>query len=78
VHLSKVPEGQIIHTYDGSGEWVKIFTMGLEWHANDTEPLYWRAYNDGKQPPLVSLLIYSWLAFKLPLADEISDRCNSS
>jgi hypothetical protein len=27
-HLSKVPEGQDVHEYDGSGKWTKIYTMG--------------------------------------------------
>ncbi|KAJ2990561.1 hypothetical protein NUW58_g2887 [Xylaria curta] len=28
-HLSKVPEGQDIRNYDGSGDWVKIYTLGV-------------------------------------------------
>lgn len=30
VFLSRVPDGQDIKDYDGSGEWVKIFTSGVE------------------------------------------------
>jgi hypothetical protein len=29
IDLSKVPEGQDIHSYDGAEEWVKIYTLGL-------------------------------------------------
>ncbi|KFA73044.1 hypothetical protein S40288_03256 [Stachybotrys chartarum IBT 40288] len=42
-HLSKVPAGGDIHTYDGSGEWVKIHSVGLE--LNDDGSLHWLAYN---------------------------------
>lgn len=24
VHISRVPDGEDVHTYDGSGEWVKM------------------------------------------------------
>jgi hypothetical protein len=30
VHLSKVPRGQDVRSYDGSGEWIKIYTLGVE------------------------------------------------
>ncbi|CAI6340687.1 unnamed protein product [Periconia digitata] len=30
IHLSKVPEGQDVSTYDGSGEWTKIDTQGVD------------------------------------------------
>ncbi|KAI1848649.1 hypothetical protein JX266_005508 [Neoarthrinium moseri] len=44
-HLSQVPEGLDVTAYDGSGEWVKIFTLGMEWRADQTEPIHWLAYN---------------------------------
>ncbi|KAF2280138.1 uncharacterized protein EI97DRAFT_429896 [Westerdykella ornata] len=54
VHLSKVPEGQDIHTYDGTGDWVKIHSRGL---ANTKDrPLNWELYR--ADPP--------HLEFKIP------------
>jgi hypothetical protein len=56
-HLSKVPEGQDVHEYDGAGEWVKIYTLGVV-RREVPEPgnvLLWLPNNDGKLPPLVSL-----------------------
>ncbi|KAF2869913.1 glycoside hydrolase [Massariosphaeria phaeospora] len=41
VHISKVPEGKDAHTYDGSGEWVKIHTLGLEKRPNEAKPYIW-------------------------------------
>lgn len=50
VHLSKVPDGEDIHKYDGSGEWVKIHRMGLE----DTyEPLHWMLYQKALPPRII-------------------------
>ncbi|KAF2106161.1 glycosyl hydrolase family 61-domain-containing protein [Lophiotrema nucula] len=42
VHLSKAPDGQDARTYDGSGDWVKIYTFGLRRHNDSTFdwPLY--------------------------------------
>ncbi|PVH99558.1 lytic polysaccharide monooxygenase [Periconia macrospinosa] len=53
IHLSPVPAGQDVSTYDGSGEWVKIYTLGLEPSptADPTKPVNWLAYNFQKQPP---------------------------
>ncbi|KAI0513300.1 glycosyl hydrolase family 61-domain-containing protein [Xylaria bambusicola] len=45
-HLSKVPEGQDIHSYDGSGEWVKIYTLGLELRDDQQHPIHWIPWND--------------------------------
>jgi hypothetical protein len=47
VHLSPVPEGKEIHEYDGSGEWVKIHTIGLEHRVEEHPdfPVWWLAYN---------------------------------
>ncbi|KAH8593305.1 glycosyl hydrolase family 61-domain-containing protein [Bisporella sp. PMI_857] len=53
-HLSKVPSDQDVTTYDGSGNWVKIYTQGLELRApNDlSRPDFkWVAYNDSMLPP---------------------------
>lgn len=50
VHLSKVPEGRNIHEYDGSGEWVKIMTLGLDMQPNNTEPVHWLAFNYEQKP----------------------------
>ncbi|ORY14706.1 glycosyl hydrolase family 61-domain-containing protein [Clohesyomyces aquaticus] len=52
VHLSKVPTDQDVSTYDGSGEWVKIHTLGLR--KNNTAPIVpvdWLPYNFQNQPP---------------------------
>lgn len=55
MHLSKVPSGQDVGAYDGSGEWVKIYRMGLEYRPQEPKPVYWIAYNDEMQPPRVIL-----------------------
>ncbi|KAK4182143.1 glycosyl hydrolase family 61-domain-containing protein [Podospora australis] len=54
IHLSKVPEGQDIKTYDGSGEWVKIHSRGLV--SAKERPIKWELYVD--EPP--------HLKFKIP------------
>ncbi|KAI1360587.1 glycoside hydrolase [Xylaria arbuscula] len=55
-----VPEGQDIHSYDGSGEWVKIYTLGVERREpnNPKNPYLWLPHNDGNLPPR--------FAFKIP------------
>ncbi|KAI8947023.1 glycoside hydrolase [Xylaria longipes] len=53
-HLSKVPEGQDVHTYDGSGEWTKIYTIGVRTRGPGDfsgPPFIWLPHNDGKLPP---------------------------
>ncbi|TGJ82975.1 hypothetical protein E0Z10_g5805 [Xylaria hypoxylon] len=45
-HLSKVPEGQDINSYDGSGDWVKIYSLGLELRDNPSLPVHWIPWND--------------------------------
>ncbi|GAW12484.1 hypothetical protein ANO14919_018540 [Xylariales sp. No.14919] len=53
-HLSKVPEGQDVHTYDGSGEWVKVYTLGVRTRGSGDfqgPPFIWLPRNDGKLPP---------------------------
>jgi hypothetical protein len=47
-HLSKVPEGESILTYDGSGEWTKIYTLGVD--VNDDGSLHWLASNYEETP----------------------------
>jgi len=56
MHLSKVPKGQDIHKYDGSGEWVKIYTLGLEIRKELYYPVFWLPENGGQLqlPPRVS------------------------
>lgn len=54
VHLSPVPEGQAIQEYDGSGRWLKIFTLGLEWREDEEPPILWLAHNNQELPPRVS------------------------
>ncbi|KAF1970636.1 hypothetical protein BU23DRAFT_205702 [Bimuria novae-zelandiae CBS 107.79] len=56
--LSSVPEGTDIKTYDGSGEWVKIFTLGVEFRIDPTatEPMpspFWLPFHDGKLSPKI-------------------------
>ncbi|KAI0406777.1 glycoside hydrolase [Xylaria palmicola] len=53
-HLSKVPEGQDVQTYDGSGEWVKIYSLGVRTRGEGDfsgTPWIWAPRNDGKLPP---------------------------
>lgn len=52
VHLSQVPDGQDVHEYDGTGEWVKIYTLGLE--VREDDPVHWLAYNNEGLPDRVS------------------------
>ncbi|KAI0534911.1 glycoside hydrolase [Xylaria digitata] len=59
-HLSKVPDGQDVHTYDGAGEWVKIYTLGVG--AREPAdvmdvPFIWLPQNDGNMPPLFEFSI---------------------
>jgi hypothetical protein len=44
-YLSAVPEGKQIGQYDGSGEWVKIHTTGVEIRKDMTKP-YWLPNNN--------------------------------
>ncbi|KAI0443598.1 glycoside hydrolase [Xylaria telfairii] len=57
-HLSKVPEGQDVHIYDGLGEWIKIYTIGIRTRGPGDFaglPFIWLPHNDGKLPPKVSV-----------------------
>lgn len=56
-HLSPVPDGQTVQEYDGSGEWVKIHSKGLE--LKEDGSVHWLPYNNQKLPERVS-----WAAFK--------------
>jgi hypothetical protein len=52
VHLSAAPSGEDVSMYDGSGEWTKIYTLGLGPNTEGTDhPVNWLAYNYQKQPP---------------------------
>jgi hypothetical protein len=57
MHLSKVPTGKDVHTYDGSGEWTKIYTLGLEIRKVDESKysIFWLPENGGQLSPRVSL-----------------------
>ncbi|KAF2263084.1 hypothetical protein CC78DRAFT_605021 [Lojkania enalia] len=51
VHLSKVPEGEDVRSYDGSGDWVKIHTLGMEYRENNTKtPVFWIPWNNQQEP----------------------------
>ncbi|KAI1747372.1 hypothetical protein F4782DRAFT_521402 [Xylaria castorea] len=50
-NLSKVPGGQDMHKYDGSGEWIKIYTIGVRTRGPgdfSDLPSIWLPHNDGK------------------------------
>lgn len=49
MHLSQVPPGQDVRTYDGSGEWVKIHTSGLV-VRKDPDRYVWLANNGDGEP----------------------------
>jgi hypothetical protein len=51
VHISKVPDGQDVRDYDGSGEWVKIYSIGLEYTEGAKPPLKWLPQNLQQLPP---------------------------
>lgn len=56
VHLSKVPDDLDVHEYDGSGEWLKIWTLGLEWREDMGDPVHWLAYNNETVPARVCVI----------------------
>ncbi|KAI0805727.1 glycosyl hydrolase family 61-domain-containing protein [Xylaria sp. FL0064] len=45
VYLSKVLEGQDLHSYDGLGDWVKIYTLGLKLKNDSLHPVHWIPWN---------------------------------
>ncbi|CAG9988149.1 unnamed protein product [Clonostachys byssicola] len=47
-HLSKAPDGTDVREYDGSGEWVKIYSLGFD--MNEDGSIHWLAYNYEKLP----------------------------
>lgn len=52
VHLSSPPSGTDLTSYDGSGEWTKIYTLGLKPNNTDpSAPVNWLPYNYEQQPP---------------------------
>jgi len=54
--LSKVPDGQNLTTYDGSGEWTKIYTLGLEVVTDPTTnqtSILWLGWNNQGIPSRV-------------------------
>lgn len=53
-HLSKVPNGQDVHEYDGSGEWVKIYSLGLGSTGDPDHPIRWLPWNEQELPARVS------------------------
>lgn len=62
-HLSRVPDGESVLEYDGSGEWVKIHSLGLD--LNEDGSVHWLAYNYQKLPGRVS--VYWSLIKRQPL-----------
>ena len=63
MHLSRAPDGQDVRTYDGSGEWVKIFTSGMDLKADGT--FSWPLYTsyESKLPPRVWFKLAAWIFF---------------
>ena len=57
-HLSKTPEGTDVRNYDGSGEWTKIYTLGLDTPTTEA-PCHWLAYNYQGLPGRVRPLLLS-------------------
>jgi hypothetical protein len=68
VHLSKVPEGQGVRQYDGSGEWVKIFTLGLEMRHEQFPdyPVHWKARNSPDPRDLIAASPPPRIKFTIP------------
>lgn len=59
-HLSRVPDGMNVTEYDGSGDWTKIYSLGLEWREGIKFPVFWLAYNEEKAPvPRVRIIVPS-------------------
>ncbi|RWA12842.1 hypothetical protein EKO27_g2240 [Xylaria grammica] len=44
-HLSQVPGGLDVRDYDGSGEWVKIYTLGYGFYNNNPDRIIFLAHN---------------------------------
>ena len=48
MHLSHVPADQTFFTYDGSGEWLKIHSTGIEIRKELEDPGYWLPLNGAR------------------------------
>lgn len=57
VHLSSPSTGHDVRTYDGSGEWVKIHTTGLEIRQDRERPVFWLPLNDNLGSPRFSFTL---------------------
>lgn len=51
-HLSRAPDDQALTAYDGSGDWLKIYSLGYK--LNDDGSVNWIPYNYNGLPPRVS------------------------
>ncbi|CAJ2509423.1 Uu.00g144490.m01.CDS01 [Anthostomella pinea] len=49
-HLSQVPDGEDVRTYDGAGDWVKIHRIGFDLSGVAAAPIHWLPYNDDQLP----------------------------
>ncbi|KAI0187872.1 glycosyl hydrolase family 61-domain-containing protein [Xylaria flabelliformis] len=49
-HLSQVPDELDVHDYDGSGEWVKIYTLGYEFYHDNPDRIIFLAHNYTGRP----------------------------
>lgn len=52
-HLARVPEGMDVREYDGSGEWVKIHSLGVKGLNPNGSP-HWAPANEDGTPERVS------------------------
>ena len=50
MHLSHVPDGTDITAYDGSGPWIKFYTLGYVVDRTRPDPIVWLAL-EGKDFP---------------------------
>lgn len=48
MHLSRVPDGTDVKSYDGSGKWVKFYTLGLVIDKSRPDPIVWLSLEGGK------------------------------
>ena len=51
MHLSRVPDGEAIEKYDGSGKWVKFYTLGLEIRKERPDAVLWLPMEGGEKYP---------------------------
>lgn len=64
-YLSKVPEDQDVHEYDGSGDWVKIHTLGMDMEGGKQKPVHWLSW-DGDRYSNGSYRLPGRIIFKIP------------